>query len=146
MLIQISSIFHCLHDRCKIIICQNHRRRILSNFASGHTHCNTDIRFFESGCIVYTVTCHGNNVAFSLPSLNDSDFVFGRNSCINRNFLNFFVKLLIAHCVKLKTSNCDVAVIENTNLLCDCTCCDFVVARNHNRLDSCTDCIGNSLF
>ena len=29
------------------------------------------------------------------------------------------------------------AVIENTNLLCDCTCCDFVVARNHNRLDSC---------
>ena len=61
-----------------------------------------------------------------MPSLNDSDFVFGRNSCINRNFLNFFVKLLIAHCVKLKTCNCDVTVIENTNLLCDCTCCDFV--------------------
>ena len=88
VLIYISSVFHSLHYSGEIIICKNHSGRIFRNFTSRDTHSYTYISLFKRRRIIYTVPCHGHDVAFILPSPYDPDLVFRRNPCINRNSLH----------------------------------------------------------
>ena len=85
--VNISSVFYRFYDRCKVIICQYHRRCIFRYFTSGDSHCNTNIRLFQRRRIVYSVTCHRYNISLFLPCTYNTDFMFRRNTGIYGNSL-----------------------------------------------------------
>ena len=99
-----SALSYSVYNCSEVIVCKSHISRALSNVCTGDTHCATDISCLKSGSVVNAVTCHSNNLTASLPSLNDSDLVFGRNSCVNGNFRKDCIKLLIGKLVNLCTN------------------------------------------
>ena len=141
-----SALFYGGDNRCKIIIGQRHRSGALCNICAGNAHCTADIRSFQSRRIVYTVAGHCDYLALILPSFDNADFVFGRNTRVYANMFKFFCQFIVAHSVKLNACNRYIALSHYAKLFCYCRSGDNMVACYHNCAYACRITLGYSLL
>ena len=134
--VNISSVFYRFYDRCKVIICQYHRRCIFRYFTSGDSHCNTNIRLFQRRRIVYSVTCHRYNISLFLPCTYNTDFMFRRNTGIYGNSLYKIFQFFIGKFINLRTFTCFRLIFQNTDSFRNRRSRHFMISRDHNRTNT----------
>ena len=135
--IEVSTVFNCLDNRCKVIVCQNHCRSIFRNFRSGNAHRYADICLFQCWGIVYAIPCHGNHTISSLPSPYNPDFVFWSNTGINRLILDKVHQLFICIGIQCRTLYGFGFLLQNADFLCNCRSSYNMVTCNHHWLNAC---------
>lgn len=58
-----------LQNSLEIVIYQYHIRSLLTHVCSIFAHGDTNIRLFQSNCVIHTISSHSNYVAVSLQRL-----------------------------------------------------------------------------
>ena len=124
------------NDNCrKVIIGKNHIWSSLRNLCTCNSHTDTDISCLKWRRIINPITCHGNNLAIILPSLNDTNLVFRRHTRIDRVLFEDFLEFFIRKLIKLSSSKdmiFRIIWIDNTKTLSNCFCCILVVTCDHD--------------
>ncbi len=143
--VDVSAVGDRLDDRGKVVVLQDHARRVLGDLGAGDAHCHADVGFFERRRVIYAVAGHGHDIALALPSLHDADLVLRRNARIDGDLFEHLVQLVVAHSVQLHARDGDVAVAHDADLTRDSRGGHLVVARDHDRLDAGADSVRHCL-
>ena len=123
-------------DARVIVIGENHVRCFFGDICSGDAHCDTDIRAFDSGGVVYAVAGHRDDFAVCLKRVHDSHFMFGRDAGKDIYRFDFFSKGFVAHVVQVCAGEDLVVFAYQADVLRDGARGVGIIAGNHHGADS----------
>ena len=127
-------MFHCVHQRCQIIIGQHHVCRLPCHIGAAFAHCHADIGFLDRRCIVDTIAGHGNDLATPLVSPNQPQLVCRIDTGKDGILVNALVQLGISQGIQFGSGHGFFSA-EQSCLSGNGGGSVFVVAGNHDGAD-----------
>ena len=92
-------------DGRKVVVGDDHVRRLLRHFGSGAAHRDADVGAFDGGRVVHAVAGHRDDRAIRFPRANDAQFMFGSDARVNGGFGRALPQFVVGHLVQLDTSD-----------------------------------------
>mmetsp|Transcript_3782 Transcript_3782/g.7575 ORF Transcript_3782/g.7575 Transcript_3782/m.7575 type:complete len:576 (-) Transcript_3782:1950-3677(-) len=128
---------HGRHNRRKVIVRQDHIRRLSSHFSPFLAHGHTHIGSFQSRCIIDTIARHTRDFTFGLQGLDNPDFVLRRGTRKHIILLGRHAEFIVAHAIHFRTGNrLRVDLVDQTQHAANGQGGITMIAGNHGHADT----------